>query len=1334
MSADKHLLFGLLALQNEFIDKQSLVAALGLWMANKQKPLDQVLVEQRALTPELAALLNQLVNQHVERRGGDVQASLNALSPQQNIRAELEQIADEEIHATLAQLKATDPFQTVRVGEVHEQGARFQILRPLDRGGLGIVSVAVDKELNREVALKEIRRDRAHDSAFKQKFLLEAEVTGGLEHPNIVPVYGLGTYSDGRPYYAMRLIKGDNLREHIRTFHASIAAGRKPFDGPSLRKLLRRFLDVCEAIDYAHSRGILHRDLKPGNVMLGKYGETLVVDWGLAKPLHARPGTPTSPSQQTPIEMVESLIVPLSGSDDATRQGSMIGTPAYAPPEQLSGRLHEVDVRSDVYGLGAILYELLTGTSPGVGKTLEETIQNVIHGRITSPRALDTRIPAALEAVCMRAIALEPAKRYSDASQLRQEVERWLDDLPVAAYRESIIVRLRRWLRAHQTLAVAASATILVSILGLSIFSTVLSQKNNSLSELNSDLDSKNTELEESYQREREISAELKVGKSELERNSLELQLRNAYLACESGRIENGLASMVEVLRRAQASQSIDIEQRIRRLLTGWSHDYNFSLPVARSNATYDTFLPILANYFEFSTDGQWVVTISPISNKNNSQSIFKASPSDKDDLGEPPTADSVMLYRLLRSESESSGVEVKLQSKWTSELMSNFHFFGSSPQLAYTTTDHVVVRDVLAETQKEFPFPDGFFKYSADTSSALYVRYHSPRDRLIVVSETGIQELDIGSGTWKLLFKLKESVDPNESFAISSSEPLRVAVASLKGIQIFEPGSSAEPKISLINSKDATKKVGSGSTIQCNSLDFDEDGTTLFAGGSLTDNPDRPTETGWYQAWKLTKPTTDAEGDSQWRNVFPQPRTCAFDTLLVRLLPQGRSLLVATGPNLFDSSPSTLQLASLDTQALTRAVTSLHVGEVLLATGRGKSKRGAFTSIAIGGPQETNLWRVANRTRLLKQSNLGGRVNCAVFAGPQADLFVGIDPPQAKMPSIICRSSPEFEARPSIDQRVLGQIRSICADKESKQIFWTGETTGSYMLETRDLSVFARKGASWFSTSQTQKNLLGLSSQDRLLAVLVEENATSGFLGKTKQSQVLLTNSDNGRPRGTISLKDIIIQALTIGPADTLVTGCSDHTIRFWDMGSKTETRPSIPFAAAIELVVANVNAPIYAVTTSDGAVHILAWDNPSKQKIVLPHIHRVRAASLNSDGTLIATGCEDGSVYLWDTATGESLGPAMQHDQPISAVAFSPDSRWLFTGAGETGSYWEVPSAGSEPAEQLINHIGYLTGLVADESAQLRPLSHAERLQMLRHEVSGTTELYLWPDTQRD
>ena len=192
--------------------------------------------------------------------------------------------------------------------------SRYRVLWPHAMGGLGQIYVAEDQELHRRVALKEIRPEHAMDPVSRDRFVVEAEVTGRLEHPGIVPVHGLGVHGDGRPFYAMRFIKGDNLMTAIRRFHGAAAAD---FAGREFRWLLRRFIDVCNTIAYAHSRGVLHRDLKPSNIMLGTFGETLVMDWGVAKA--ARRGRTGSRRRDRVSAGDEPILRPCAGSTSVTR-------------------------------------------------------------------------------------------------------------------------------------------------------------------------------------------------------------------------------------------------------------------------------------------------------------------------------------------------------------------------------------------------------------------------------------------------------------------------------------------------------------------------------------------------------------------------------------------------------------------------------------------------------------------------------------------------------------------------------------------------------------------------------------------------------------------------------------------------------------------------------------------------------------------------------------------------------------------------------------------------------------------------------------------------------
>jgi serine/threonine protein kinase len=294
----------------------------------------------------------------------------------------------------------------------------------------------LDRELNREVAIKEIKTEYARDSEARQRFNLEAEITAKLEHPGVVPVYGLGHRVDGQPFYAMRFIAGDSLKDACAKYYAGKKKRSSSENILLFRDLLARFIDVCNTIAYAHSRGVLHRDLKPGNIMLGKYGETLVVDWGLAKSVLGR-NNDTEYAQQ-------SSQTSTTGSTTATLTGSVLGTPQFMSPEQASGRLGELGAASDIYSLGATLYYLLVNNAPYAGQPANQILENVGKGLFPKPREIDPSISRALEAICLKAMALHPQDRYSSPEELAKDIERYLAEEPTEAYKESFIGKILR--------------------------------------------------------------------------------------------------------------------------------------------------------------------------------------------------------------------------------------------------------------------------------------------------------------------------------------------------------------------------------------------------------------------------------------------------------------------------------------------------------------------------------------------------------------------------------------------------------------------------------------------------------------------------------------------------------------------------------------------------------------------------------------------------------------------------------------------------------------------------------------------------------------------------
>jgi WD40 repeat protein/serine/threonine protein kinase len=344
---------------------------------------------------------------------------------------------------------------------------RFQLLRLHARGGLGEVYVARDEELNREVALKQIQAHLADNSDHRRRFLLEAEVTGRLEHPGIVPVYGLGVDGESRPYYAMRFIRGQTLQEAVQEFHRADTPGRDATERSlALRQLLTRFVAVCNTVGYAHSRGIVHRDLKPANVMLGAYGETLVVDWGLARTVE-RSDDDRAAGEET---------LKPDSRPDATH--GAVGTPAYMAPEQAAGRHSLVGPASDVYSLGATLYHLLTDQPPFDRASVDVVLDRVQHGDFPPPSKRKAAVPPALEAICLRAMALRRENRYPSTGELAADVERWLADEPVLAFREPWRERTRRWLKRRRTAVLATVTAGAVALMALAISTVLLRQAN----------------------------------------------------------------------------------------------------------------------------------------------------------------------------------------------------------------------------------------------------------------------------------------------------------------------------------------------------------------------------------------------------------------------------------------------------------------------------------------------------------------------------------------------------------------------------------------------------------------------------------------------------------------------------------------------------------------------------------------------------------------------------------------------------------------------------------------------------------------------------------------
>jgi len=303
----------------------------------------------------------------------------------------------------------------------------FELLSELARGGMGIVYRARQRSLNRIVALKMLLSGRVTSDVGRARFRAEAEATAELEHPNIVPIFEIGEHS-GRLFFSMKLIDGGTLADLLR---------KSP--RPALHELITALVKVCRAVHYAHQRGILHRDLKPSNVLIDSAGEPFVADFGLAKRLRS--------------------------DDGLTVTGALLGTPAYMAPEQAGEGVHGVTTLTDVYALGAILYEVLTGRPPFTARDINALLAQVRTGAPDTPSSLNPSVPRDLELVCLKCLAKEPGERYASAGELADELECWLRGDPVQVRAPGLISRVVLW--ARQNSRTAMWSVIIGTVWGL---------------------------------------------------------------------------------------------------------------------------------------------------------------------------------------------------------------------------------------------------------------------------------------------------------------------------------------------------------------------------------------------------------------------------------------------------------------------------------------------------------------------------------------------------------------------------------------------------------------------------------------------------------------------------------------------------------------------------------------------------------------------------------------------------------------------------------------------------------------------------------------------------
>jgi len=450
---NEELLLTILALQNGFISTTDFAEISSAWINNLNPNLRSQLKEK--IDSKNLSLLDRLASSLLKKNENNLEKAFSSIGAYETMHKTLGgeyAISDGTLIKIIIEEDELDVYD-IDLKVTKDEWEKYRIISEKGRGGMGRVLLAFDENIGRNIALKELLPEHIKDNIPKKsstviinRFLREARITGQLEHPAISPVYEIGRKEDNTYYYTMKLIKGKTL-SHVLNEKTSLSARLK---------LLIHFMDVCNAVAYAHSRNVIHRDIKSANIMIGEFGETILIDWGLAKIDRMKDGVES--------DILEGLQLIAESGMGKTISGKAVGTPEYMSPEQAIGNIAEIDKISDVYSLGAVLYEILTGETPYKGNSPKEVMHRVIKEKYTPVCKKLEQVPPELAAIAEKALSRKKKDRYGKASDLVNEIEAYLSGKKVSVYHYSSFELLKRFAEKNKPAALAITTVFFTLI------------------------------------------------------------------------------------------------------------------------------------------------------------------------------------------------------------------------------------------------------------------------------------------------------------------------------------------------------------------------------------------------------------------------------------------------------------------------------------------------------------------------------------------------------------------------------------------------------------------------------------------------------------------------------------------------------------------------------------------------------------------------------------------------------------------------------------------------------------------------------------------------------